>query len=134
MSDLRFTKDVKKELYRTLNQMQALSEDYVASLVQYAYIKGYDDACGEFAKQQERKLPYGLKYSDKISCLLSLPTRAYRCLSRLGIDTINDLKEKTPNDLLKLKGMGEQTLAEILDVLHNEYGIYLKGEKYPDEM
>ena len=44
---------------------------------------------------------------------LGLTARTYNALRRAGIQTIEQLREKTPEQLLEFPGLGEYTVAEI---------------------
>ena len=46
---------------------------------------------------------------------LNLSLRAYDALKRAGIDTVEQLRERTPTDLLRIRGIGKTLLWEILD-------------------
>jgi len=63
---------------------------------------------------------------------LNLSTRAYNCLKRARINTIQDLKEKSINDLIKVRNMGRKSLQEIISQL-NGLKINLKQEIEEDE-
>lgn len=44
---------------------------------------------------------------------LGLSARAYNCLKRVGIDTVEQLQQMSNDDLLRIRNMGNQTVAEI---------------------
>jgi len=46
---------------------------------------------------------------------LDLSIRAQNCLNTLNIKTLNDIMEKTKEELLECKSMGKKTLNEIID-------------------
>jgi hypothetical protein len=48
---------------------------------------------------------------------LRLSTRARRCLRRAGIDTLGKLVERTPKDLLSIRGFGQGCLSEVITEL-----------------
>lgn len=45
---------------------------------------------------------------------LDLSVRAYNCLKRSGINTVNQLQKKNANDLMKIPCLGQNTLREIM--------------------
>lgn len=45
---------------------------------------------------------------------LELSVRSYNCLKRAGINTVEDLCDKTMDDLMKVRNMGRKSLDEIL--------------------
>ena len=56
--------------------------------------------------------------------VLNLSNRSYNCLKRANIITLEDLASKEENDLLKIRGLGQTNLKEIIEKLH----IFLKGD------
>lgn len=57
---------------------------------------------------------------------LGISARAYNSLRRSGkVNTLNDLRNFTSEELAEFKGMGRKSLDELVDVLE-DYGIYLK--------
>lgn len=56
------------------------------------------------------------------------PTRTYNCLRRAGIDTIDDLISKSPEELLKLRNMGKRSLLDMINIL-DSYGIKYDGKR-----
>ncbi len=56
---------------------------------------------------------------------LELSVRSQNCLKRAGIDTVGELIQKTPDDMLKVRNLGEKSLEEVEETLA-EYGLSLK--------
>lgn len=50
---------------------------------------------------------------------LELSVRSYNCLKRAGINTVEDLCDKTMDDLMKVRNMGRKSLDEILGKLES---------------
>ena len=48
---------------------------------------------------------------------LKLSVRTWRLLKREGIDTIEQLIKKTPNEITRVRGMGSRSYNEIIDAL-----------------
>lgn len=48
---------------------------------------------------------------------LDLSVRSYNCLKRAGINTIYELIQKTPDDMLKVRNLGKKSLEEVQDKL-----------------
>ena len=48
---------------------------------------------------------------------LKLSVRTWRLLKREGIDTIEQLIKKTPNEITRIRGMGARSYNEIIDAL-----------------
>lgn len=56
---------------------------------------------------------------------LELSVRSYNCLKRAGINTLQDLTNKTSEDMMKVRNLGRKSLEEVLAKL-KEYGLELK--------
>lgn len=50
---------------------------------------------------------------------LNLSTKAYNCLKRAGINTLEELRETSKADLQKIRNLGVRTLEEVLKVRNN---------------
>ena len=46
---------------------------------------------------------------------LDLSVRAYNCLKRAGILTLNDLIEKSEGEMMKIRNLGKKSLKEVID-------------------
>lgn len=44
---------------------------------------------------------------------LDLSVRSYNCLKRAGIDTVGELCQKTPEEMMKVRNLGTKSLAEV---------------------
>jgi DNA-directed RNA polymerase subunit alpha len=49
---------------------------------------------------------------------LDLSVRSYNCLKRAGINTVEDLTNKTEEDMMKVRNLGKKSLEEVLQKLH----------------
>ncbi|MDO4622480.1 MAG: DNA-directed RNA polymerase subunit alpha [Eubacteriales bacterium] len=56
---------------------------------------------------------------------LELSVRSYNCLKRAGINTVEELCNKTSEDMMKVRNLGRKSLEEVLAKL-NELGLALK--------
>jgi DNA-directed RNA polymerase subunit alpha len=56
---------------------------------------------------------------------LELSVRSYNCLKRAGINTVEELCNKTSEDMMKVRNLGRKSLEEVLAKL-NELGLSLK--------
>ncbi len=45
---------------------------------------------------------------------LELSVRSYNCLKRAGINTVEELTNKTPDDMMKVRNLGKKSLEEVL--------------------
>lgn len=59
---------------------------------------------------------------------LDLSVRSYNCLKRAGINTVEDLTNKTEEDMIKVRNLGRKSLEEVINKLNN-LGLYLKKEE-----
>lgn len=48
---------------------------------------------------------------------LDLSVRSYNCLKRAGINTIGELVEKTPEDMMRVRNLGKKSLEEVEEKL-----------------
>lgn len=55
---------------------------------------------------------------------LELSVRSYNCLKRAGINTVQELCDKTPEDMMKVRNLGRKSLEEVLAKL-KELGLSL---------
>ena len=58
---------------------------------------------------------------------LDLSVRAYNCLKRHGIDTVEQLCEMSMDDMMRVRNLGRRSLEEVLNKM-NELGLEFKGE------
>lgn len=49
---------------------------------------------------------------------LDLSVRSYNCLKRAGINTVEDLTNRTEEDMMKVRNLGRKSLEEVLQKLH----------------
>ena len=45
---------------------------------------------------------------------LELSVRSYNCLKRAGINTVKELTNKTPDEMMKVRNLGRTSLEEVL--------------------
>ena len=57
---------------------------------------------------------------------LELSVRSYNCLKRAGINTVEELTNKTADDMMKVRNLGRKSLEEVLAKL-KELGLSLKS-------
>ena len=56
---------------------------------------------------------------------LELSVRSYNCLKRAGINTVEELCDRTPEDMMKVRNLGRKSLEEVLTKL-KELNLSLK--------
>ena len=57
---------------------------------------------------------------------LELSVRSYNCFKRAGINTVEELTNKTPDDMMKVRNLGRKSLEEVLAKL-KELGLQLNS-------
>ncbi len=58
---------------------------------------------------------------------LDFSVRAYNCLKRAGIHTLQDLVNRSENDMMKIRNLGKKSLKEVLDKV-KELGLLLRDD------
>ncbi len=58
---------------------------------------------------------------------LDMSVRSFNCLKRAGIDTVEDLTNRTEEDMIKVRNLGKKSLEEVIQKLHS-LGLDLKKE------
>ena len=59
---------------------------------------------------------------------MDLSVRSYNCLKRAGINTVEDLCQKTRSDMLKVKNLGIKSIDEVIQKLES-YGLSLRKDE-----
>lgn len=59
---------------------------------------------------------------------LELSVRSYNCLKRAGINTVGELCNKTPEDMMKVRNLGRKSLEEVLQKL-KDMGFSLRSSE-----
>ncbi len=59
---------------------------------------------------------------------LDLSVRSYNCLKRAGINTVEDLSNKSEEDMMKVRNLGRKSLEEVINKLYG-LGLCLKKEE-----
>ena len=59
---------------------------------------------------------------------LDMSVRSFNCLKRAQIDTVEDLTNRTEEDMIKVRNLGKKSLEEVIQKLHS-LGLDLKREE-----
>ena len=59
---------------------------------------------------------------------LELSVRSYNCLKRAGINTVEELTNRSPEDMMKVRNLGRKSLDEVLAKL-KELGLQLNSSE-----
>ncbi|MBQ9375817.1 MAG: DNA-directed RNA polymerase subunit alpha [Ruminococcus sp.] len=61
---------------------------------------------------------------------LDLSVRSFNCLKRAGINTVNDLIEKTSEEMMKVRNLGKKSFDEVKEKLHSlGYDLHSEEDK-----
>jgi len=66
------------------------------------------------------------KYQNMTIEELDLSVRSYNCLKRANIQTVEELTQKTEEEMMKVRNLGKKSLKEVKDVLAS-YGLGFKS-------
>ncbi len=58
---------------------------------------------------------------------LDLSVRAYNCLNRAGINNVQDLVNKSENEMMKIRNLGRKSLKEVMDKI-KDMGLSFRNE------
>ena len=109
----------------TLNPEEAVS---LAAKVLSEHLKLFIDLT-ETAKSAEVMIEKEDNEKEKVLEMnideLELSVRSYNCLKRAGINTVEELCNKTSEDMMKVRNLGRKSLEEVLAKL-KELGLSLK--------
>ena len=50
---------------------------------------------------------------------LDLSVRAFNCLKRAGVNTVGDLINKSPDEMMKVRNLGKKSLEEVMSKLES---------------
>ena len=56
-----------------------------------------------------------------------MSVRSFNCLKRAGIDTVEDLINRTEDEMMKVRNLGKKSLEEVIEKLHS-LGLELKKD------
>lgn len=59
---------------------------------------------------------------------LDMSVRSFNCLKRAGINTVEDLTNRTEEDMIKVRNLGKKSLEEVIQKLHS-LGLSLKKDE-----
>ena len=57
-----------------------------------------------------------------------MSVRSFNCLKRAGIDTVEDLINRTEEEMMKVRNLGKKSLEEVIQKLHS-LGLDLKKDE-----
>ncbi len=92
-----------------LSQASKIIGDYMGLLIDLSDKSNKDDLIFEEVKQEEEKPNYPSVEE------LELSVRAYNCLKREGIDSVEKLLNYTEDELLDIRNFGQKSIQEVKD-------------------
>ena len=74
------------------------------------------------AKILNRQLNHFVELSDEVNATeiieeLDLSVRAFNCLKRAGVNSVGDLINKSPEEMMKVRNLGKKSLEEVMSKL-----------------
>lgn len=89
------------------------------------------ESMGELISEEEREKSEKEKILNKTIEELDFSVRSYNCLKKSGINTLRDVSNYSPEEVIKIKNLGKKSLDEIKEKM-KKYGFTL-GEKKQQE-
>jgi DNA-directed RNA polymerase subunit alpha len=115
--DIKTNGSVKPE--EALSQASKIINDYMGLLIDLSDKTRKDEPIFEKIEEEDTKQEYPSIEE------LELSVRAYNCLKREGIDTVEKLLEYTEDDLLNIRNFGQKSIQEVKDKI-KELGLSFK--------
>ena len=102
-----------------LSQASKIINDYMGLLIDLSDKETKDDSIFEEIEEEDKKLEYPTIEE------LELSVRAYNCLKREGIDSVEKLLEYKEDELLDIRNFGQKSIQEVKDKI-KELGLLFK--------
>ena len=119
---------IKVQTNGTIAAKEAIS---LAAKVLNEHLKLFIDMSDE-AKNKEIMVERAEVKKEKVLEMtieeLDLSVRSFNCLKRAGIDTVEDLIDRTEEDMMKVRNLGRKSLEEVIQKL-NSLGLSLKKDE-----
>lgn len=115
--DIETNGSVKPE--DALSQASKIINDYMALMIDLSEKQNKDEPIFEEIEEEDKKQEYPSIEE------LELSVRAYNCLKREGIDSVEKLLEYSENELLDIRNFGQKSIQEVKDKV-KELGLSFK--------
>jgi DNA-directed RNA polymerase subunit alpha len=111
----------------TITPLQAIS-DAAKTCINYleAIIPLADIELEESFMVQEPAVEETTKINMMMIEDLDLSVRSYNCLKRAGIQTVDELTQKTEDEMMHVKNLGKKSLKEVKDKMY-QLGLFFKS-------
>ena len=83
----------------------------------------------EFEQEKPKKIEPVVETETILIEELQLPVRAYNCLKRSGINSIDDLKQYSQEEIKEIKNFGKKSAQDVFQALKDKYDITLPSVK-----
>lgn len=120
-------KDAYLQLFLEISKYREVSTDYISLLETVTQEDLEKKISEEIEKEELLKEQYSGSRGTEIE-ELDLSVRAYNCLKRAGITTLEQLSMMTIEDFLHVRNLGRKSMEEVIKKL-KEYGIEIKEER-----
>jgi len=105
--DIKTNGSIKPE--DALSQASKIINDYMALLIDLSDLTKKDEPIFEELEEEDKQQEYPSIEE------LELSVRAYNCLKREGVDTVEKLLEYTEDELLDIRNFGQKSIQEVKD-------------------
>ena len=105
--DIKTNGSIKPE--DALSQASKIINDYMALLIDLSETTDKDEPIFEEMEEEDTQQEYPSIEE------LELSVRAYNCLKREGVDTVEKLLEYTEDELLDIRNFGQKSIQEVKD-------------------
>jgi len=102
-----------------LSQASKIINDYMALMIDLSEKQNRDEPIFEEIEEEDKEQEYPSIEE------LELSVRAYNCLKREGIDSVEKLLEYSENELLDIRNFGQKSIQEVKDKI-KELGLSFK--------
>ncbi len=75
---------------------------------------------------QQAQVEDGQKPNTMMIEDLDLSVRSYNCLKRAGIQTVDELTQKTEDEMMHVKNLGKKSLKEVKEKMY-QLGLFFKS-------
>ena len=111
----------------TITPVQAISEassilvDILDEIVPLAGLDLEESFTVQQAQVEDGQKPNTMMIED-----LDLSVRSYNCLKRAGIQTVDELTQKTEDEMMHVKNLGKKSLKEVKEKMY-QLGLFIKS-------
>ena len=116
-----------RKLGRTSDQRTAMLRAMVTFLLENGKIETTVTRAKEVRAMAEKNDNQKAQVLDLTIDELDLSVRSFNCLKRAGINTVEDLINKSEEDMMKVRNLGRKSLEEVIAKL-DSFGFTLKKE------